>query len=137
MLGLGFRQRHLAESVDSGDAVVVLQANRRTHPDLPQVPQAITLAKTDEGRKMIDARHPQRQRYCSHLHATPGTPKDRVQLLRKAFEDTLKDPEFLADANKSKLNVDPVPADVIEKDISALFKLDPSMVGKLKDILYN
>jgi tripartite-type tricarboxylate transporter receptor subunit TctC len=67
----------------------------------------------------------------------PGTPKDRVQLLRKAFEDTLKDPEFLADAKKSKLNVDPVPADVVEKDISALFKLDPSMVGKLKDILYN
>jgi hypothetical protein len=58
-------------------------------------------------------------------------------LLRKAFEDTLKDPEFLADAKKSKLNVDPVPADVIEKDISALFKLDPVIVGKLKDILYN
>ena len=118
-------------------AIVVLQANRRTHPDLPQVPQAIKLAKTDEGRKMIDVGIHSDSDIVRTYTLPPGTPKDRVQLLRKAFEDTLKDPEFLADANKSKLNVDPVPADAIEKDISALFKLDPSMVGKLKDILYN
>ena len=125
MLGLGFRQRHLAQSVGQRDAVVVLQANRRTHPDLPQVPQAIKLAKTDEGRKMIDVGIHSDSDIVRTYTLPPGTPKDRVQLLRKAFEDTLKDPEFLADAKKSKLNVDPVPADVIEKDISALFKLDP------------
>jgi tripartite-type tricarboxylate transporter receptor subunit TctC len=125
------------KALDSGDAVVVLQANRRTHPDLPRVPQAIKLAKTDEGRKMIDVGIHSDSDIVRTYTLPPGTPKDRVQLLRKAFEDTLKDPEFLADATKSKLNVDPVPADAIEKDISALFKLDPSMVGKLKDILYN
>jgi len=125
------------KALDSGDAVVVLQANRRTHPDLSQVPQAIKLAKTDEGRKMIDVGIHSDSDIVRTYTLPPGTPKDRVQLLRKAFEDTLKDPEFLADAKKSKLNVDPVPADVIEKDISALFKLDPGIVGKLKDILYN
>ena len=67
----------------------------------------------------------------------PGTPKDRVQLLRKAFESTLKDPEFVADAKKSRLNVDPMRRRRIEKDIAGLFKLDPSLVSKLKDILYN
>ena len=60
----------------------------------------------------------------------PGTPKDRVQLLRKAFKDALKDPEFLADAKKSKLNVDPVAADVVEKDISALFQARPGDSGQ-------
>ena len=124
-------------SLDAIGRVVVLQANRRTHPDLPQVPQAIELAKTDEGRKMINVDIHSDSDIVRTYTLPPGTPKDRVQLLRKAFEDTLKDPEFLADAKKSKLNVDPVPADVIEKDISALFKLDSSMVGKLKDILYN
>jgi tripartite-type tricarboxylate transporter receptor subunit TctC len=125
------------KALDSGDAVVVLQANRRTHPDLPQVPQAIKLAKTDEGRKMIDVGIHSDSDIVRTYTLPPGTPKDRVQLLRKAFEDTLKDPEFLADAKKSKLNVDPVPADVVEKDILALFKLDPAIVGKLKEILYN
>jgi tripartite-type tricarboxylate transporter receptor subunit TctC len=67
----------------------------------------------------------------------PGTPKDRVLTLRKAFDATLKDLEFLADAKKSRLNVDPIQADEIEKDISGLFKLDPALIAKLKDVLYN
>lgn len=66
----------------------------------------------------------------------PGTPKDRVQLLRKAFDATLKDPEFVADAKKSKLNIGPISPEDIEKDIAGLFKLDPKLVNKLKDVLY-
>jgi hypothetical protein len=58
-------------------------------------------------------------------------------MLRKAFDATLKDPEFLADAKKSKLNVDPVAVEDVEKDIAGLFKLDQTLVGKLKEILYN
>ena len=125
------------KALDAGDVVVVLQANRKTHPDLPKVPQAIKLAKTEEGRKMIDVGVLSDSDIVRTYTLPPGTPKDRVQLLRKAFDATLKDPEFLADAKKSRLNVDPVsPAD-IEKDISNLFKLDPAIVSKLKDILYN
>lgn len=125
------------KALDSGDAVVVLQANRKTHPELAQIPQAIKLAKTDEGRKMIEVGIHSDSDIVRTYTLPPGTPKNRVQLLRKAFEDTLKDPDFVADAKKSKLNIDPVPADVIEKDIAALFKLDPATVGKLKEILYN
>jgi tripartite-type tricarboxylate transporter receptor subunit TctC len=125
------------KALDSGDAVVVLQANRKTHPDLPQVPQAIKLAKTEEGRKMIDVGIHSDSDIVRTYTLPPGTPKDRVQLLRKAFDATLKDPDFVADAKKSKLNVDPVTPEAIESDISNLFKLDPAIVGKLKDILYN
>jgi tripartite-type tricarboxylate transporter receptor subunit TctC len=125
------------KALDSGDAVVVLQANRKTHPDLPQVPQAIKLAKTEEGRKMIDVGIHSDSDIVRTYTLPPGTPKDRVQLLRKAFDATLKDPDFVADAKKSRLNVDPVTPEAIESDISNLFKLDPAIVGKLKDILYN
>jgi tripartite-type tricarboxylate transporter receptor subunit TctC len=125
------------KALDSGDAVVVLQANRKTHPDLPQVPQAIKLAKSDEGRKMIEVGVHSDSDIVRTYTLPPGTPKDRVQLLRKAFESTLKDPEFLADAKKSRLNVDPVGPEAIEKDIANLFKLDPSLISKFKDILYN
>src|SRR3954454_22691003 len=96
------------KALASGDAVVVLQASRRTHPDLPNVPQAIKLAKTDEGRKMIEVGIHGDSDIVRTYTLPPGTPKDRVQLLRKAFDDTLNDPEFVADAKKSKLNVDPV-----------------------------
>jgi hypothetical protein len=57
-----------------------------------------------------------------------------VQLLRRAFEDTMKDPELLADAAKSKLDIDPVSAEELEKTVAGLFKLSPSLVAKLKEI---
>ena len=125
------------KALDSGDAVVVLQANRKNHPDLPKVPQAIKLAKTEEGRKIIDVVIHRDSEIVRTYTLPPGTPKDRVQTLRAAFDATLKDPEFLADAEKSKLNVGPIPVSEVEKDIEDLFKLDTGTINKLKDILYN
>jgi tripartite-type tricarboxylate transporter receptor subunit TctC len=65
----------------------------------------------------------------------PGTPKDRVRLLRKAFMDTMKDPEFLNDTQKAKLDLDPIDGAEIEKQVRELFKLEPALVSKMKDIL--
>ena len=67
----------------------------------------------------------------------PGTPKERVQVLRKAFQETLKDPAFVAEAEKAKLTLDPVTGEELEKLVGDLFTLDPSLLAKLKDILYN
>jgi tripartite-type tricarboxylate transporter receptor subunit TctC len=125
------------KALDIGDTVVVLQANRKNHPDLPNVPQAIKFAKTDEARKMIDVGIHGDSDIVRTYTLPPGTPKDRVQALRRAFDATLKDPEFVADAKKSRLNIDPVAPDEIEKDIAGLFKLDPALISKLKDVLYN
>lgn len=66
----------------------------------------------------------------------PGTSKDRVRSLRKAFTETMKGPELIADARKSKLGVDPIAPEEIEKNIAGLFKLDSEMIAKLKEILY-
>jgi tripartite-type tricarboxylate transporter receptor subunit TctC len=125
------------KAIETGDAIVVLQANRKNHPELPQVPQAIKLAKTEDARRIIDVGIHADSDIVRTYSLPPGTPKERVQILRKAFDDTIKDPEFLADAKKSNPSVDPVPVDEIERDISALFKLDPGLVTRLKDILYN
>lgn len=125
------------KAIESGDAVVVLQANRKNHPELPQIPQAIKLAKSEEARRMIDVGIHADSDIVRTYTLPPGTPKERVLILRKAFDDTLKDAEFLADAKKSNLSVVPVPVDEIERDLSALFKLDPALLAKLKDILYN
>ena len=125
------------KALDSGDVAVILQANRKNHPDLPNVPQAIKLAKSDEARKMIDVGIHGDSDIVRTYTLPPGTPKDRLQILRKAFEATLRDAEFAADAKKARLNIDYIPADEIERDIAGLFKLDPGLVAKLKDVLYN
>jgi tripartite-type tricarboxylate transporter receptor subunit TctC len=125
------------KALDSGDAVVVLQANRKNHPELPNIPQAIKFARSDETRKMIDVGIHGDSDIVRTYTLPPGTPKDRVLALRKAFDATLKDPEFVADAKKSRLNLSPIPAEAIEKDIAGLFKLDPALISKMKEILYN
>lgn len=125
------------KALDSGEAIVVIQAARKAHPDLPKVPLAIKLAKTDDARQLIEAAVHGDSEIVRTYTLPPGTPKERVQILRKGFQQTLRDPEFLADAKKSKLGVDPVSSEEVERIIAGLFKLDPGLLAKLKDILYN
>jgi len=66
----------------------------------------------------------------------PGTPRERVQLLRKAFTDTLKDPEFLAEAQKAKLDINSETGKELEQNVKAVFNLEPALIAKLKEILF-
>jgi len=61
----------------------------------------------------------------------PATPKPRLQLLRKAFAETLKDPEFLAEAQKTKLEVTYVSGEQIEKYVDSILAITP----KAKELL--
>ena len=53
----------------------------------------------------------------------PGTPKDRLEILRKAFQETLKDPELLKDAKKAKLVITPVPGEKVDKLVDAILNM--------------
>ncbi len=61
----------------------------------------------------------------------PGTPKERLQLLRKGFADTMKDPEFIAEAEKSKLDVTYVSGEEIDKHVDKVLSITP----KAKEML--
>jgi hypothetical protein len=122
-------------ALESGEAVVVLQTVAQPIAELPKVPLAISAAKTEESRQLIQAGiHDVSDLTYSYV-LPPGTPKDRVEIVRKAFADTMKDAEFIADAKKSKLGVDPITGDDLEKTVGRLFKLAPGVVSKLKDVL--
>jgi len=121
--------------LDTGQIVILLQANLKPHPELPNVPWAYDLAKTTDAKKMIHALAVVNGATNRPYVVPPGTPKDRVRVLRKAFTDTMKDPEFLADTNKAKLDIDALDGEETEKQVKALFKLEPTLLSKLKEIL--
>lgn len=123
------------KAIQSGEAVVVLQILSKPHPELPNVPLASSLAKDNEARQLIQVGIEEPSAYYRPYVLPPGTPKDRVDTLRKAFQDTLKDPAFLADARKAKLDIEPISGEEMEDKVQKLFKLNPKMVAKLKDIL--
>jgi tripartite-type tricarboxylate transporter receptor subunit TctC len=124
-------------ALESGDVVPVLQAVPRPFPDLAAVPLAISLAKTDEARRLIEVGIHHAGALARPFALPPGTPRERVQALRRALEETLKDTAFLAEAEKARLGLDPVRGEELEKMIGDLFTLDPALRAKLKEILYN
>jgi len=123
------------KGLETGDANLVLQLVAKPHPELPKVPLGINLAKTDEARTLLQAAVHDPNSITRPYSLPPGTPKDRVKILQKAFMDTMKDPEFLADAKKSQLDLDPVSPEEVEKTVARFFKLDPTLIARLREIL--
>lgn len=121
--------------VKSGDVIIVLQNTAKPHPELPKVPLAISFAKTDEAKKLIRALVHSVGPAARPYVLPPGTPKDRVMTLRKAFMAVMKDPDFLADAKKAKLDINPLDGAELEANVKEMFNLDPALVPKAKEIL--
>jgi hypothetical protein len=96
---------------------------------------ALDLAKTDEAKQIIKYGAIDPGAITRVYVTTPGTPKDRVQLLRKAFAATLKDPDFLAEAKKAQLEVNPLTGEEVGKLVAGMFNLSPAIVSKLSGIL--
>jgi hypothetical protein len=63
-------------------------------------------------------------------------PADRALILQKALQETVKDPEFIAEADKAKIGLAPVTVDEMKKTVDGVFKLDPGLLAKLKNILF-
>jgi tripartite-type tricarboxylate transporter receptor subunit TctC len=122
--------------LESGSVVVVAQAVPKPLPDLPNVPLVINFAKTDEARQLIEEGIHNVGIISWPFVLPPGTPRDRVEILRKAFIETLKDNELLAEAKKANLHIEPVSGDELETKVARLFKLDPSFLVKLNEILF-
>jgi tripartite-type tricarboxylate transporter receptor subunit TctC len=124
------------KDLESGMAFVAVQAVPKVLPDLPKVPLAISYAKTEEARILIEAGIHSCGLFSRPFAMTPGTPKDRVELMRKAFQETLKDKDFLAEAQKSRLDLDPVTGEELHKAVTTASRVDKALVTKLKNILY-
>lgn len=123
------------KELDSGDVIIMLQGVPKAHPDLPRVPLAISFAKTDEARKLIQVGVHSYGPTARPYVLPPGTPKERVQILRKALIDTMRDSEFLGEAKKAKLDINPGAGEELERNVKEIFKLEPGLLARLKEIL--
>lgn len=118
----------------NGKIRAVLQAGLESHPKHKDVPLAISYAKTELARELItvaDSAHGAQFPYT----VPPGMATDRLALLQKAFAETMKDPEFLAEAKKSKLEIEFIDGPTIAKKLGRLYGLKPAVLAKLKEVL--
>ena len=123
------------KELDSNDLLLALQFSAKAHPDLPKVPLAVNIAKSDEARKLIQAVLQAHGAAVRPYLMPPGTPKDRVEILRRAFMQVVKDPEMLAEAAKANLEINPGSGEELERNVRELLRLDAALVTRLKEIL--
>lgn len=123
------------KEIESGDKRIILQATLKSHPDFPKIPVAYEMAKTDEAKRLMSTVFRVHGPTVRPYALPPRTPKDRVAILRKAFIDTMKDPDFLAEAKKANLDINPDDGATLENNVKEIFRVDSALIAKLKEIL--
>ena len=113
-----------------------VQFGLKKEADIPDVPAIMDLTKGDEQTKMARLILAG-QAMARPIAAPPGIPVDRKKALIAAFEATMKDPEFLADARKIQADIDPVTATDIEKLLAEIYATPKDIVAKAAKAIAN
>jgi tripartite-type tricarboxylate transporter receptor subunit TctC len=113
---------------------ILVQLALQKHSDLPDVPLVTDLAKNQEQKQILTLIFA-RQALGRPFLAPPGIPAERVAILRKAFMDTMKDKDFLAEAEKAQLEVTPIDGEKLQKLVSDVYATPADVAKKAADAL--
>jgi tripartite-type tricarboxylate transporter receptor subunit TctC len=113
---------------------VLLQLSLSRHPELPDVPLVTDFAR-DEAQRQIFALAFGAQKMGRPATAPPGVPAERVQALRTAFDTTMADPEFQADARRTGLEIDgPIGGAEVEEIVRQLYATPKDVIARFEAI---
>ena len=120
-----------ADWVTQSKINLLVQIGLKPEDGFEKVPLLIDLAKTDTERAIIKL-YSVPIALGRPVLTTPEVPADRIAALRKAFDATMKDPEFLDDAKRSRLDISPVSGVELQRIIEDLVATPPSMIAAAK-----
>ena len=122
------------EWVTNKRITLLLQMALQKNPALPDVPLVMDLAGNERERQILKLVLSRQQMGWPFL-APPGVPPERAQALRAAFDNTIKDPEFLAEAAQRQLEVNPMRGAEIEKLLGELYATPPDVIAATKAVI--
>jgi tripartite-type tricarboxylate transporter receptor subunit TctC len=112
---------------------VLVQYALARHPELPDVPASWELGRTQEEQQILKI-VANATEVGKMIMAPPGMPAERVQALRRAFDATMKDPEFVAELKSSRIELNPMTGEELQKLVVELGATAPAMVHKIKAV---
>ncbi|MEA2985379.1 MAG: hypothetical protein QOD94_1633 [Alphaproteobacteria bacterium] len=127
-----FRAR-IAPMLKAGTAKIALQMGMVRDPEYPDVPTAIEIMPTAEGKQLFEIAFAE-QVMGRPFVLPPGVPADRVKTLRDAFDAALKDPELLADAKTQRMEIDPVTGAAINALLDRVYAAPPALAARLSEM---
>jgi tripartite-type tricarboxylate transporter receptor subunit TctC len=114
---------------------VIVQMGLAKLRDLPDVPSALDLVEDAANRQVMELIL-MRQEAGRPFAAPPGAPADRVAALRQAFQETLEDKDFIAEADKSQLEIDPMSGDAISAMLARAYAAPKPIVERAAELVY-
>src|SRR5262245_6827605 len=120
--------------IDDKKINVLVQLSLSKHVDLPHVPLIMDFARTEEQKqifKLVFARQPMGRPFL----APPGLPTERVAVLRKAFMDTMKSGEFLAETEKMQLEINPVSGEAVQKIVQEVYRTPKAIAAAVAQMV--
>ena len=123
-----------AEDVKAGRLKVVIQMGNKKSDEFGAVPSVFDYAKTDEERAVLDV-HFRQLLLGRPLAGPPGIPADRLKALREALTATMKDVEFLAEASKADLDIDPASVEEVDELLKRFAAFPPDVFRKAQEAI--
>jgi hypothetical protein len=112
----------------------MIQVGMEKDPDLPDVPYLMDLVRNEEDRQIVKLVFGS-QEMARPFVAPPGVPAGQIASLRRAFEETLADPQFVAEAEKTNLPVKLTRWDKVEALIRDVYATPPSVIERAARIV--
>ena len=122
-------EQHLRDKTIS----ILVQYGLKRHPELPDIPASVELGRAPEQAEAlrIFANATDVGRF---ILSTPDTPAERIQALRRAFDAMVKDPEFIADLKKQKLELGPLTGEELQQLVAEVANVSPATIERVKGI---
>ena len=122
--------------LDEKKVRIIAQWALKKHPDLPDVPLALDLAKSDADRQALMLALA-RLEYGRPFFLPPNVPPARVAALRRAFDATMKDPAYLAEAEKLKIDVEPLAGEQVATLVEQVSRTPADTVARVRAAMEN
>jgi len=120
--------------IDEKKIKLLVQYNAEPHPELAGVPLVMSLARTDVERSAMRLLFA-RTEYARPFFLPPDVPVERVEALRRAFDATMKDKAFLAEAAKLQLEVSPMTGEAVQALVGELARTPPAVAARVRGAL--
>jgi tripartite-type tricarboxylate transporter receptor subunit TctC len=124
----------MVAQVEKGNAKVFVQMGMKRNPRFPDVPTAIDLVSDPNHKRMFEIVFTD-QVMGRPFVVAPGVPADRVAALRAAFDATVKDAAFLAEAKKQRMEIDPVSGADINALLERVYTAPPAVIAQIRKLV--
>ncbi|MGD0024595.1 MAG: hypothetical protein ABSC37_08205 [Xanthobacteraceae bacterium] len=120
--------------IPSGTVSVLFQGGTRPNPELKDVPFVVDLAQKPEDKQAIEFLYAG-QGIGRPFIAPPNLPPDRLKMLREAFDATMKDPQFIEEANFRKLSLDPEDGEHLDALIKKAYATPKPIIDRIARLI--